>query len=158
MFKKSVNKLRVMFVDQKNDSTSQLAEYFVRQMFDNLYEVYSAGPEHDFVDCELISVMYQSGEDMRRQVSKDFKNTDLLLADDQYDLIIYTSKNTYDEWSSKTPWNGKQILAEMGSVKDFPMTDDAELAQAYLQLADRVRSWVSENMADPEKLRSRVTA
>jgi arsenate reductase (thioredoxin) len=153
MFKKPVIKFRVMFVDQKNDSTSQLAEYFTRQMFSEIYDVYSAGPEHDIVDCDMISVMYQSGEDMRRQVSKDFKNTELLREDGDYDAVVYLAKTSFDEWASRTPWQGKQIFVDMGSVKDYTATDDAELAIAYEKLIAKVRSWVSENMKDPNKLK-----
>lgn len=159
MFKKKPEvKVRVMFVDEKNDCTSQLAEYYAKQLYPDTYDIYSAGPKHDLVDCDLISVMYVAGEDMRRQVSKDFKDTDHLREDDNYDLIVYTEKKTFDEWAPKTPWQGKQILADMGSVKDYHPTDDAELGHAYEQLADKIRLWVSENMKDPEKLRSLVTA
>lgn len=158
MFKKPVNKFRVMFVDQKNDSTSQLAEYFTRQMFSEIYDVYSAGPEHNIVDCDMISVMYQAGEDMRRQVSKDFKNTELLCEGEEYDAVVYLAKPPFDEWASRTPWQGKQILVDMGSVKDYIVTDDAELAIAYEKLIAKVRSWVSENMKDPNKLKMMVNA
>jgi arsenate reductase (thioredoxin) len=158
MFKKPVNKFRVMFVDQKNDSTSQLAEYFTRQMFSEVYDVYSAGPEHDIVDCDMISVMYQAGEDMRRQVSKDFKNTELLCEDGEYDAVVYLAKPPFDEWAARTPWQGKQILVDMGSVKDYAATDDAELVIAYEKLIAKVRSWVSENMTDPNKLKMMVNA
>lgn len=158
MFKKPVNKFRVMFVDQKNDLTSQLAEYFTRNMFGNIYEVYSAGPEHDLVDCEMISVMYRSGEDIRRQVSKDFKNTELLREDQEYDIVIYLAKEVFEEWATKTPWQGKQILADLGSMDDFSATDDAELAKAYEQLIERVRKWVSDNMKDPANLKMMIVA
>ena len=63
----STPKTKVLFVDQKNDFVSQLAEHFAREMFPSLYETYSAGPEKDIVDCEMISVMYQNGEDIRRK-------------------------------------------------------------------------------------------
>ncbi len=158
MFKKPVNKFRVMFVDQKNDLTSQLAEYFTRKMFGNTYEVYSAGPEHDLVDCEMISVMYRSGEDIRRQVSKDFKNTELLREDQEYDIVIYLVKEVFEEWAAKTPWVGKQLLVDLGSLNDFYATDDAELAKAYEQLIENVRKWVSENMKDPANLKMMIVA
>jgi len=158
MFKKPVNKFRVMFVDQKNDLTSQLAEYFTRKMFGNIYEVYSAGPEHDLVDCEMISVMYRSGEDIRRQVSKDFKNTELLREDQEYDIVIYLVKEVFEEWATKTPWMGKQILVNLGSLNDFSATDDAELAKAYEQLIENVRKWVSDNMKDPANLKMMIVA
>ena len=46
----------------------------------------------------------------------------------------------------------------MGCRDEFTATDDAELAEQLLAMADRVSAWVKENMDDPEKLRSLVSA
>lgn len=158
MFGKKERKLRVLFIDEKNDQTSQLAEYFTKKFFNDKYEVYSAAPEHDLVDCEMISVMYQMGEDMRRQVSKDFRDRDHLRDDEDYDLVIYLRKNVFDEWSKRTPWQGKQILFELGTSADFDATDDLELAMCYADMIEKVRGWVKENMNDVDKLRTTISA
>jgi len=158
MLGKKEKKTRVLFIDEKNDLTSQLAEYFTKEYFGNKYEVYSAGPKHDLVDCELISIMYQRGEDMRRQVSKDFKDRDRLRDDEDYDFIVFLQKSVYDEWAKRTPWQGKQILFEMGSTNDFAASDDMELGKCYSDLIDRVSAWVRENMEDIGKLRSMISA
>jgi protein-tyrosine-phosphatase len=158
MFGKKEKKVRVLFVDEKNDLTSQLAEYFTKEYFGSKYEVYSAGPKRDLIDCEMISVMYQRGEDIRRQVSKDFKNRDRLREDEDYDVVVFLRKNVFDEWAKRTPWQGKQILYEMGSAADFTATDDLELERCYSDLIDKVSAWVKENLADPEKLRTMISA
>lgn len=155
---KEARKLRVLFVDSKNNLSSQLAEYFAKEMFPSKYEVFSAGPEHDIIDCDLLSVMYQRGIDIRNQVSKDFQDTKRLPQDAEFDIIIWTEKEIFDEIHSQSPWAGRQILADMGKRSEFECTDDAELAQCLSDLADRVEAWVKENMADPEKLKSLVTA
>lgn len=155
---KDGKKIRVLFVDSKNDLTSQLAEYFAKQMYSSIYEVYSAGPEHDIIDCDLLAVMYSKGEDLRNMRSKDFKDTKYLPEDAQYDLIVWTEKALFDELHDQSPWAGKQILAHMGSRSEFTCTDDAELAQCLAEMGDRVRAWVKENMADPEKLKALVSA
>jgi len=158
MFGKKGKKVRVLFVDEKNDLASQLAEYFTRKYFDDRYEAYSAGPKRDLIDCELLSAMYQMGEDMRRQVSKDFRDRDRLREDEDYDLVIFLRKSVFDEWAKRTPWQGKQILFEMGSAEDFEATDDRELAECYSGLIDKVSRWIKENMDDPEKPRSMISA
>ena len=158
MFKKKETKVRVLFVDAKNDFSSQMAEYFTAKLFPDMYEAYSAGPEHDIVDCELISAMYQNGEDMRRQVSKDFKNEDYLRKDQEYDYAIFTEKSVFDEWAPKTPWKGKQILAPMRQRMEFEATDDLELYNEYVRSMNEVKAWVEENMSDPSKLASMVSA
>jgi protein-tyrosine-phosphatase len=158
MFGKKEKTVRVLFVEEKNDLISQLAEYFTKQYFGNKYDVYSAGPKKDMVDCELISVMYQRGEDMRRQVSKDFKDRDYLREEEDYDIVIYLQKSVFDEWAKRTPWQGKQILCELERTENFMATDDLELANCYLELIDKMSILVKEYMSDPEKLRSMIIA
>ena len=46
---KNARKMRVLFVDSKNNLSSQLAEYFVNELYPTKYEAYSAGPEHDII-------------------------------------------------------------------------------------------------------------
>lgn len=160
MFKKKSDrpKTRVLFVERKNDFASQMAEYFTRQLFDDLYEVYSAGPEKDIVDCDMISSMYVQGEDIRRQISKDFKDRDNLRKDEDYDFVIYMDRPTFDEWKGRTPWGGKQIFAEVRQRSEFTATDDQELYEDYVASMNEVRDWVKQNMADPDGLRAMVTA
>ena len=143
---KEAPKVRVMFVDQKNDYVSQVAEHFVRQMYEDIYDVYSAGPEKDFVDCELISSMYSAGEDMRTAVSKDFKDRDFLREDEDYDYVIFLQQSTFDEWKDRTPWKGKQIVAPMRMRSEYTATDDLELYEDYIRTMNEVRDWVVANM------------
>lgn len=157
MFKKG-KKVRVLFVEQKNDYVSQIAEHFANQLYPDQYEVYSAGPEKDIIDCEMISSMYQCGEDLRRQVSKDFKDRDYLREDEEYDIVVFLEKATYDEWASKTPWQGKQVLVSMRMRSEFTATDDLELHNEYVAVMEQVRDWVKENLKDSEKLLSMVSS
>jgi len=156
MFGRKEKKVRVLFVEEKNDLISQLAEYFTKEYFGGRYEVYSAGPKKDIVDCELISVMYQTGNDMRRQVSKDFKDRDYLRDDEDYDIVVFFGKSIFDEWAKRTPWQGKQMFFELEGTESFRATDDLELSICYSELIDRVSAWVKENMSDPERLRSMI--
>lgn len=158
MFKKkeSKPKMRVLFVEAKNDFASQIAEYFARQLFDDMYELYSAGPEKDILDCEMVSSMYASGEDIRRQISKDFKDRDFLREDEDYDVVVYMDRPTFEEWSGKTPWKGRQFLAEVRQRSEYTATDDLELFNEYVASMNEVKAWVEDNMADPESLRSLV--
>lgn len=156
MFKKG-KKVRVLFVEQKNDYVSQIAEHFTNQMYPDQYEVYSAGPEKDIIDCEMISSMYQCGEDLRRQVSKDFKDRDYLREDEEYDIVVFLEKATYDEWASKTLWQGRQVLVPMRMRSEFTATDDLELHNEYVAVMEQVRDWVKENLKDSEKLLSMVS-
>ena len=72
--------------------------------------------------------------------------------------MVYTEKPVFDRLAKKSPWQGRQICAHMGTREEFTATDDAELADQLLAMADRVSKWVAENLADPEKLRSLISA
>lgn len=150
MFKKP--KISILFVEQKNDYLSQMAEYFTNKLFPEMYEAYSAGPEHDIVDCEMISSMYQNGEDIRRQISKDFKDKSITCKGGDYDYIIYLDKSSFKEWSKKGYWRGKQILVTMKPRSEFNATDDLELHNEYVAVMNEVNLWVLENLCDPKKL------
>jgi len=156
--KKLEKKIRILFLDRKNDYVSQVAEHFANQMYENTYEVYSAGFEHDIVDCDLISVMYQNGEDMRRQIAKDLKDEEHLPKDDYYDYVIYLEQPIFDEFSKKSPWQGHQIIAPMKLRSEFTATDDAELYDEYVGVIEQVKAWVKENLKDPDNLSKLVSA
>lgn len=155
---KVAKKVRILFVDSQNNASSQLAEFYTKQLYSDLYEAYSAGPTKDIIDCDLLSAMYRRGDDLRNMVSKDFKDTKHLPEDAEYDFIIWTEKGIFDDLHADSPWGGKQILADMGTRSEFTATDDVELDKCFCDMADRVREWVKENLADPEKLSSLVVA
>ncbi len=151
------SKISVLFIDLNNDLQSQLAEYYTNKLFSEIYQSFSAGPEADVMDCDIIITMHQRGEDIRHQRSKKFESEYLPEGHD-YDYVIYTNASVFDEYASKTIWKGKQILAEMGERKDFKATDDHELAEEMWEMALHIRDWVKENMADPEDLEKLVSA
>ena len=156
MFKRSAskNKMRILFVDEKNDLQSQIAEYFVREIFGDLYDVYSAGPSPDYVDCELISVMYQLTYDIRSSKSKDLNDEDI---PESYDQVLFLEKATYDRIKDVIPWDAPQILQDFGRKDNFEeATDDVELLECFKAFIERIRVWVEETFADPEKLKSMV--
>ncbi len=153
-----MKKLRVLFIERKNDFTSQLAEYYTNSLFPDLYEAFSAGPERDIIDCDLLSVMYRRGDDLRSMVSKDLRDTRHLPEDAVYDVVVWLEKALFDEIGNESPWKGKQIILDLGTRQGLEATDDAELAQCMSDFADKVRAWVEQNMSDPEHLRSLVSA
>ena len=150
--KQDKSKVAVLFVDEMNDLQSQIAEHFLLEFYGDTYEVRSAGPRNDCVDCELISVMYQNGCDLRRATSKAFDAKTMI----EYDYIVFLQKETYDRMRTAIPFKGKHILKDFGSKKDFKATDDRELADCYIRLADSVKAWVKETFALPENLEKLV--
>jgi len=151
------NRISLMFVDINNDLQSQVAEYYANKFYPKVYQAFSGGPEPGTVDCDLIITMYERGEDIRRQRSKDFKS-EFLPEGYGYDYVIYMHKSVFDEYADKTVWKGKQILADMGTRDDFKATDDRELAEEMWNMNLRIRDWVKETLADPENLKKLISA
>ena len=150
--KQDKNKVAVLFVDEMNDLQSQIAEHFLLELYGNTYEVRSAGPKNDHVDCDLISVMYQNGYDMRRATSKSFDAKNMI----EYDYIVFLQKETYDRIHNVIPFKGKHILKDFGKRADFKATDDKELAECYTKLTEDVKEWVKETFSLPEDLEKLV--
>lgn len=156
MFKKSKSgeKVKILLVDELNDLQSQVAEYFINEMYGDMYDVHSAGPKFDYIDCELISVMYQVGYDIRSWRAKDFREKAI---PSKLDYIVFLEKATYDRIKDVIPWNAPHILKDFGRKDNFSeATDDAELAECYKAFIESVRVWVKETFADPENLKSMV--
>jgi len=146
------DKVSVLFVDEMNDLQSQIAEHFLKEYYGDAYEVRSAGPKNDHVDCELVSVMYQNGHDIRTATSKDFNAKNMI----PYDYIVFLQKDTYDRIHGVMPFKGKHILRDFGKKEDFKATDDRELAACYTNLTNAVREWVRETFSSPDNLEKLV--
>ena len=150
LFGKKDDKVKIMFIDEMNDLQSQVAEYFVKELYSDKYEVWSAGPKFDYIDCELISVMYQNGYDIRAWIAKDFKMKKM---PQKFDYLIFLEKATYDRIKDVVPYDAKQICFDFGRKENFDSaTDDRELYDCYVKLIESVRDWVKENLKDPENL------
>ena len=146
-------KIKILFVDEINDLASQIAEYFLNEIYGDVYEGYSAGPSWDFVDCELISVMYQQGYDIRKVNSKDFTVKQL---PGKLDYIAFLEQATYDRIKDIIPWDAPKFLKPFRKVKDFTATDDYELAQCYIEYIEEVKLWVIDTFKDPGNLKTLV--
>ena len=147
------SKTAVLFVDEMNDLQSQMAEYFLAELYGDMYEVRSAGPKNDFADCEMISVMYQNGYDIRgTAVSKDFNAFTMI----PYDYVVFLQKETYDRIHGILPFGGKHILKDFGKRSDFRANDDKELYDCYVSLMNAVKEWVKETFASPGTLEKLV--
>jgi protein-tyrosine-phosphatase len=150
--KQDRSKTAILFVDEMNDLQSQIAEHFLTEFYNEAYEVRSAGPKNDHVDCELISVMYQNGYDMRRATSKAFDAKNMI----EYDYIVFLQKDTYDRIHSVIPFKGKHIMKDFGKRSDFKATDDKELADCYANLTEAVKEWVKDTFSSSDDLEKLV--
>lgn len=88
--RKSLRKLKYLFVCTGNACRSQLAEGWCRFFWEDRIEAYSAGvAPHGFVDPRIIKVMTEAGVDISAQWSKHLKEYDGV----QFDYVITLCSN-----------------------------------------------------------------
>jgi len=146
-------RIKILFIDEMNSLQSQVAEHFLNEFYGNDYVAYSAGAKFDVIDCELISVMYQNGYDIRTSRAKDFRSKQMPL---KFDHLVFMEKATYDRIADIVPYDAPKSLKDFGSKGDLKATDDVVLYDAYTELINRVRNWVEETFADPERFKERL--
>ena len=147
------DRIKILFIDEMNSLQSQIAEHFLNAMYGNVYAAYSAGARFDVIDCELISVMYQNGHDIRAARAKDFRSKQMPTS---FDHLVFLEKATYDRIRDAVPYDAPKHLRDFGNKRDLKARDDLELFNAYTELIERVRGWVRETFADPERLGERL--
>ncbi|MCQ2085948.1 MAG: hypothetical protein MJY54_00730 [archaeon] len=145
------NRIKLVLIDELNDLQSQVAEYFINNRYEDMYCAYSAGPETRYIDCELISVMYQLGYDIRSKKSKNFSCREI---PNKLDYVLFLEKTTYDKFKNIVPWDAPQIVVDFGRKNNFEKaTDDTELFEYYQQFIERIRIWTEETFSNTEKLK-----
>lgn len=146
---KKSDKIRIMFIDEMNELQSQIAEYFLNQLYGDVYEAYSAGPRFDYIDCELIASMYQNGHDIREYRAKDFRSKQMPL---KFDYLVFLEKDTYDRIKGEVPYDAPHIMYDFGNRKDMKANDDLELFNAYTEMINKVKDWIETEFKDPSHL------
>ena len=141
---KDDGRVKILFIDETNSLQSQIAEYFLNDMYGEKYAAYSAGAKFNCIDCELISVMYQNGYDIRSARAKDFRSKQMPT---KFDKLYFLEQATYDRINEIVPYDAEKETVDFGSKSDFKATDDVELYEAYCELIERVKKWVSETFA-----------
>ena len=141
---KDDGRVKILFIDETNSLQSQIAEYFLNDMYGEKYAAYSAGTKFNCIDCELVSVMYQNGYDIRRARAKDFRSKQMPT---KFSKLYFLERATYDRVNEIVPYDAEKEIVDFGSKSDFKATDDVELYEAYCDLIERVKKWVSETFA-----------
>lgn len=129
-------KTKVLFVCTQNSARSQMAEGLLRNMYGNIYDVYSAGTNPYQVNPYAVKVMEELGISMSSHRSKsvaEFKN-------DQFDYVI----TVCDSARENCPYfaGGKKYLHHSFSDPALASGSDEEIMSTFREVRDEIKDWI----------------
>lgn len=136
--KKVIGKKRVLFICTHNSARSQMAEAFLRFLYGNRYEVYSAGTEPKEINPYAIKVMEEIGIDISKQRSKSIEE---LLGMD-FDHVI----TVCDKAKEACPFfpGGKNYTHKGFEDPSEFNGSDKEKLDFFRRIRDEIRDWIEK--------------
>lgn len=122
-------KERVLFLCTHNAARSQMAEAFLRELYEDQYEVFSAGTEPTSINPYVVEAMAEIGIDLSKHRSKsiaEFNKTEfqhvVTLCDKAKEMCsFYYGYKTYEESfpdPSELKGSNEEILAQLRVIRD----------------------------------------
>ena len=134
-------KKKVLFLCTHNSARSQMAEGFLRAMYGDYYDVYSAGIEPSKVNPYAIKVMSKIGIDISTQYSKNID----VFSGIKFDYVI----TVCNQAKERCPFfqGGKEYLhCNFDDPSQFEGEEEQKLA-VFSQVIGEVKDWI-ENFFD----------
>ncbi|MCX7975323.1 MAG: arsenate reductase ArsC [Candidatus Aminicenantes bacterium] len=144
-------KKKVLFVCTHNSARSQMAEGFLRFLYGDFYEALSAGTEPTGLHPLAVKVMAEVGIDISQQKSKsvdEFLNQEI-------DLVI-TVCDSAKEKCPYFPFGKKRIHESFPDPASIEGSEQDKL-EAFRQVRDQIKKWISETLSPPKLLNSETT-
>ena len=138
-------KQKVLFLCTQNSARSQMAEGFLKTLFSEKYDSYSAGLKPYKINFFAVEVMKEAGIDISKQYSKninEYKNI-------TFDLIITVCDNA-KETCPFFP-GGKLIHKNFNDPASFTGGFD-ETLKIFRKIRDEIRDWIIDNFGSEKIL------
>jgi arsenate reductase (thioredoxin) len=132
-------KKKVLFVCGRNAARSQMAEGFLRALFDGSYEAASAGLGSSRVSRTAIRVMAEAGIDISPHRSKAIGE----FAGEEFDVVATLCDEAACTPRHLLPRAGLYIHRAFPDPAGFTGREEEVLA-AYREVRDGIRAWVRE--------------
>ena len=134
----SPDKKKVLFICSHNAGRSQMAEGFLRELYGDKYEAYSAGTQVSEVNPLVIKVMEELGIDMSRHRSKSIEE----FRDMEFDYVV----TVCDQVGETCPFfpGGKKYLHEnFDDPSKFKGTEE-EIFASIRKVRDEIKERIKE--------------
>jgi len=132
------NKQRVLFVCTHNSARSQMAEGFLRELYGNNFDAYSAGTHPSRVSPYAIEVMKEQNIDLSHHTSKSVDQ----FREMQFDLVI-TVCDGARETCPVFP-HGKEFLHKRFEDPTQGTGNEEDKGALFRRVRDEIHSWIVE--------------
>jgi len=130
-------KEKVLFICTHNSCRSQMAEGFLRHLYGNHYESYSAGLEVTEVNPYAIKVMGELGIDISGQRSKSIEEFRGMV----FDYVV----TVCDSAREKCPFfPGKKVIHKGFEDPASFTGEEDQVLEVFRRVRDEIRDWIVE--------------
>ncbi|MGC8961914.1 MAG: arsenate reductase ArsC [Candidatus Bathyarchaeia archaeon] len=131
-------KERVLFICTHNSARSQIAEGFLKKLYGDHYEAYSAGTNPSGLNPYAVKVMAEIGIDISEQRSKSIEEFQGM----NFDYVI-TLCDHAKETCPFFPGGRIRIHKGFRDPSEFKGTNEEVLAN-FRMVRDQIREWIEE--------------
>ena len=145
-----MDKTNVLFLCTGNSARSQMAEALLRHFAGQRFEAFSAGLEPKGIHPCTVKVMAELGLDLSGQWSKDVRE---YMGRKHFGYLITVCSHADANCPTTFPGVGQRLHWDFEDPAAFKGSEDETLArfrQVRDQIANRLRSWLAEQGAQPE--------
>jgi arsenate reductase len=138
-------KKRVLFLCTHNSARSQIAEGFLRSLYGDKYEVFSAGIEPSRINPNAIEAMKEIGIDISNHYSKNVMD----FIEEDFDYVV-TVCSAAKESCPFFPGGKKQMHKDFEDPSSFSGSPE-EVREKFRDIRDQIKKWISETFNNDNK-------
>jgi len=135
-----MRKKKILFICTHNSARSQMAEGLINSLFNDKFEVYSAGIEVSVVKPQAIKVLQEIGIDISQHYSKQIKE----FYGRDFDLVITVCDNA-KKVCPVFPGAKKMIHKAFRDPSAVIGTEEKKL-NVFREVRDQIHEWIKESL------------
>ncbi len=153
--RQAARKPRVLFLCTGNSCRSQMAEGWVRHLYGQSIEAYSAGTAAYGLNPDAVAVMREAGVDIRGQASKTLNQ----LPVENFDLVVTLCDNAAQACPSvpgasrviHMPFEDPPRLAAGELSRERALDHYRRVRDAIRLMVEKLPNWLEDNPVNPVK-------
>jgi len=129
-------KKKVLFICTHNSARSQMSEGFLRSLYPEQYEAYSAGTEPSEINPYAVKVMDEIGIDISRHRAKSIKE----FVDEIFDYVV----TVCDQAKESCPFfPGRAVIHQRFPDPSQLKGSETEILEGFRKIRDEIMTWMA---------------